>query len=220
MAMGDGGVAQWLLTAGFTGTGLYYLARVAAAAYKRRLLVDEGLHAVMSAAMVAMWWTWGAAVPTIGYVTAFTAATFWFVARALFTAQGTHHVPLWYHAGMMASMSWMAIAMSGASTTSPAGTGPAGPTDAGLTAMAGMDMSPADSTGPHTVPIGTSLPWITVPCLILAIAFGAATVWLASTALRSATTRDATLGWRGPAISNLAGALMAAGMAASFYEMF
>lgn len=227
MSMGTDSVTGWLVILIFIATGLYSAAHLVARPQRGPALVGHGLHLVMSAAMVVMWSSWGARIPLIGYVTVFTASTFWYVGTALLPWNGSgvtgirdtghrHHGGiLWYHAAMMASMVWMAVAMYSTIARRPT-PGVAESSAAGR--MAGMDMSHG-SMGASGMTMAGTPAWIAVPCLILAMAGGLATAWLAAAALRAATDRRVPLRWTGPVVGGIAGALMAAGMAVSFYEM-
>jgi Domain of unknown function (DUF5134) len=220
-----GGVAQWALTAVFAVAAGYHLVRLGLHA-DRWSLLDDGLHVLMSAGMVAMLWPWGAAVPVTVSVLVFTAGALWFVARALLVvsppvvgaggpAACGHHGSrgtAWYHAGMMASMVFMAAAMS-AGTSVPATTADMA-SDTAMSGMAGMPGMDLGAGPAHDGTAGMAMAtdaWVQVPSMVLAVVFGAAAVWWVVAGLRSRGGRS----W--PAV--VAGALMAAGMAAVFAQM-
>lgn len=112
-------ILQWILSAVFLGTGLVYLVRVV----RGRSLsgrVGDILHLLMSAAMFAMVWEWGMALPIWPQAILFALAAAWFLAVALMprlaAAMDHHHAHeprwvWWYHVVMMGAMSWMLLAM-------------------------------------------------------------------------------------------------------------
>ena len=87
MGMMVGDLTRWLLSILFALTGAWYLAALAGCLVTRRGVwrpaVGAFAHLLMSAAMVAMFWTWGQHVPTITQVTVFTAAAAWFAGQVL-----------------------------------------------------------------------------------------------------------------------------------------
>ena len=139
--------------------------------------VSNLLHLLMSGAMLAMPWSW--ALPALPQVVVFSAGTFWYAGAALFRpssdarlglGHGAHGrvAGLWYHAGMMLAMVWMAVA-----------TIPATAADAG--GMAGMS---------HAAAAGAALtgdvPWALAVSIALGACFAGATVWLAVLLIREA----------------------------------
>lgn len=218
---------SWTLTIVFTITGGYYLCTLLRRGRRTpAATTDDGLHVMMSVAMIAMVWPIGLTVPVMVYVTMFTAAALWFAARALFTGSpGTigagdpatvsaHHGsrPIaWYHAAMMASMVFMAICMNGAMSTMAA---TASATGSGST-MA--DMSGTATAITTTATAGDRLvsrdptSWVWIGSLLLAAAFLLAATWLARVGLRGRTRHTLVAGG--------AGGLMAVGMAVMFAEL-
>jgi hypothetical protein len=192
---------------------------------RRAVAVGSLLHVLMSVAMISMFWSWGARIPVIAQVMVFTAAAAWFAGHAVFGAganPGGDGYASWYHAGMMATMVWVAVAM----TLVP---GPFQGTGAGGTAvpsgggMAGMDMgggNPAVSMSAAGPPGKVSL--------FLAVIFATAALWeffatlwlLADPAARQASGAPASPpGGAAHAVRSSAGALMAAGLAAALFQM-
>ena len=223
----DSVAAQWALTAVFVVVAAFYLDGLARRDVRRAIepAVDDGLHVLMAVGMIAMLWPWGMAVPVIVYVVIFTASALWFVSRALFvsspvlvgardTAAAGHHGGrgfAWYHAGMMASMVFMAVAMSVGMSTLPLLSGTSA---ASGMAMAGMDMGSGDSSAtaaPGMAAGMQAVPWVGVLSLVLAAGSVMAAVWLVVTGFRD--------GRRPAVLAGAVGGLMAAGMAAVFVQM-
>jgi hypothetical protein len=168
-----------------------------------------------------MFWSWGTAVPAIAQVTVFTAAAAWFAGHAIFTA-GAHHPASrhqnWYHAGTMAVMVWMAVALPLMTPPTPVAAG-----------MAGMAMDPhaaATTAAALSAPALGSAAWASTACLVLAAALLAAAFWQAIAAVRPLAAAPGTQS-PGPAptehvpvvLRDGAGALMAAGMAVALLAM-
>ena len=164
--------------------------------------VSNLLHLAMSGAMIAMPWSW--AVPALPQVVVFSAGAFWYAGAALFrpaadarlgVGHGAHGRPagLWYHAGMMLAMVWMAVAMV------PAGDG------AG--AMPGMVHGHAAGVG-----LTGDAPWALALSIALGAVFAGACVWLAGLLIREAAGAVRRL-----EVADLtASTLMAAGMSYAF----
>ncbi|MEJ2579706.1 MAG: DUF5134 domain-containing protein [Kineosporiaceae bacterium] len=162
----DNDLVQWTLTVAFTATGLYSLAR-AVSAGNRDLRIGYAAHALMSAAMVLMAWSWWDRLPVTVYIAVFALATLWYAQLAVRSpaaagdrdAAGHHDGPglLWYHAGMMAAMVWMAVVMArmagsgGDMTGSATAPAPAGGMDAAtmgtMGTMGDAAMSGSGSSG-------------------------------------------------------------------------
>ena len=167
--------------------------------------VSNLLHLLMSGAMVAMPWSWAA--PALPQVVVFSAGAFWYAGAALFRAgsdatlglgHGAHGriAGLWYHAGMMLAMVWMAVAMIPATASADMG-GMAGMTHAGAATGSAM-------TG--------DVPWALAVSIALGAAFAGATVWLAALLIREAVGHARRL-----EVADLtASTLMAAGMSYVF----
>jgi Domain of unknown function (DUF5134) len=220
-------VPRWVLSVAFAVAVGYYLSRMVTHRRSgvRRPVLDEGLHALMGVAMIAMLWSWGSGVPIMAYVLVFTAATLWFVAEALFAARspvtGRSGPALcagpagnaWYHALMMGSMVWMAVLLSAASAGATGG----GASD-GMSAMPGMGigmgMAEAGAAAGPVFPVPL---WSRASSLALAAVFCAAALLLVGRALRPALSRRRTSA--SPPAVQLVGGLMAAAMTAAFVEM-
>jgi Domain of unknown function (DUF5134) len=227
----DGG-ARWLLSALFVALGTWYLADAAWALSRSRAgrsgrAATAVLHVLMSAAIISMLWAWGAAIPVIAQVTVFTAAAAWFAGHALFGPAGQPGVGCygnWYHAGMMAVMVWMAVAMP--LMSAPSSDGAVG----GMSGMAmggsGMDMgaAPAGATAATLMSSGSS-GWAGAVSLALAAALFAAAAWQAFASVTQLAVADGApaagplRGGVGGAAANGAGALLAAGMAVALLQM-
>lgn len=223
-------VARWALSAVFAVTAACYLYGLAQPDQRGpglRLVADDALHVLMGVAMIAMLWSWGSAIPVMAYVLVFTAAASWFVARALFIpstgAAGVGDPPVapghhgflgmaWYHAAMMGSMVWMAVAMAVAMSTLPSASASpasgAGMGDMPGMSMPGMDMGPTGGSG---ISVSTIQIWIRVPNILLAIGFVVAAIWLVTAGVRGRGRHSVVAG----ALSGL----MAVGMAGAFFEM-
>ncbi|MBO0820630.1 MAG: DUF5134 domain-containing protein [Nocardiopsaceae bacterium] len=201
------------------------------------------LHVLMSAAMIAMVGVRELWIPPIALVTVFTAAAGWFGGQALFGVAGHHGssghhgdsvYQNWFHAGMMAAMVWMAVAMDLASPTPGGGMG-------GMSMPASMSGSGMSGTGTSgSAPAGIGSPaWAGPVSLALAAVFFAATAGQAIAALRPLaapvgqrageragrrTGPRAGPGDPGHSVADIvlrdgAGALMAAGMAIALLAM-
>jgi len=221
------------LTVLFAVLGAWYLSCAAAGVRgtekgRRGQALGSALHVLASAAIISMFWSWGAGVPVIAQVTVFTAAAGWFAGQAIFGTAGDHAGGCygnWYHAGMMAVMGWMAVAMD---LMSPplAGNGMGGMTMPGG-AMPGMSMGgPASAGAGGTVGGVMPLGWTETVGQVLAALLFAAAAWQAIAALRPVAApergRSPDGRWHGIAGTSLrdgAGALMAAGMAVALLEM-
>ena len=227
-------VSRWVLSALFVGLGAWYLAAAGRELFPagRRLprpAVGAGLHAAMCGIMLGMSWSWGAGVPAIAQVTVFTAGGGWFAGQALFgarTGAGNAAEPVgglagghgasWYHAGMMAAMVWMAVAMS--ALTAPATvllmSGTAGPAEP-MDSMAGM--AAGTGPGPAAMAMGAPAWWVSAGCLLACGAFFAAALYFAATLVFAAASERRPR--RGSLLGTGTGALMAAGMAVTFLEI-
>lgn len=112
-------VLQWVLTLPFSSTALYSCLRLVRDR-KLFLVVGDGLHLVMSLAMIAMCWPWWSVIPALPLLFVFIVGTIWFVLVAALQSQrriprasvGGHSA--WHqvaHAIMMLAMVWMILAM-------------------------------------------------------------------------------------------------------------
>ena len=231
----------WLVSALFAGFAVWYAVVLALSLGRRESdragQVSSALHVLMCAAMVGMFWSWGAAVPAIAQVTFFTAAAAWFAGRALFSrpaAQWDQVARLarpaaaasadrlsWYHAGMMTAMAWMAIAMSAVSVPVAAGAG-------AMAGMAGMAAGQATTASTSTVAsatiVGSAPAWVVAVCVGGAVLFLAAAAWqVIGTARALAAARTVAASRRpfgsGALVPRSVSALMAAGMAVTLLLM-
>ncbi len=199
----------WLVSILFATTGIYYLVRVVIAiSWIDR--INSLTHVLMSIVMIAMPWGWYSVFPTVAQIVAFTLAALWYVFLALFRPGGeaallaSHHSSsarlLWYHAFMMATMVWMAVAMS-----------PSGPsTNMGTHGTTSMPMGSGDMT------MTGSAPWAVVVSIVLGVVFAVAAAWFIVQFIIHSGRRAS-----GPhpvlAILDVAaGAVMASGMAVAF----
>jgi uncharacterized protein DUF5134 len=94
---------RWVLTLAFGAAAAFHLVRWLWPPAARH---EDALHLVMGVSMIVMIWPWGDAVPESTWVTVFTLATGWFVARA---ASARRVLPL-YFASAMGAMVWMSTA--------------------------------------------------------------------------------------------------------------
>lgn len=160
--------------------------------------ISNLLHLAMSGAMVAMPWSW--AVPALPQVVVFSAGAFYYAGAALFrpssdallgVGHGAHGrlAGLWYHAGMMLAMVWMAVAMIPAAAADDA---------------SGMSMTHAAGVAALT----GDAPWALALSIALGAVFAGAAVWLAGLLIREASGAARRL-----EVADLtASTLMAAGM--------
>lgn len=174
--------------------------------------VSNGLHVVMAVVMILMPWSAYAKLPAVAQIVFFSAAALWYVYLALFDphaqagpGEGHHRGPalLWYHAGMMASMVWMAIAMTPLTTSSMPGM-----------SMSGMDMGSGHS---GAMAMTGSAQWAVSLSWVFGILFGLAAIWFI---FRLGVLAVATDDFRGHAfiqiLDSAASVLMAAGMGIAF----
>ena len=147
---------RWALTAVFTVAALLF------AGAGRRVPGQRGvgaLHALASAAMIAMLWPAGMRVSPLLYVLVFTAGALYFAYLALFGFELPHPV---YHCAMMAAMALMGLLMA---------------------PNAGVPVAIAQASGHHSAHLGhgavpvTPPTWFTAVCVGLAIGFCAAALW-------------------------------------------
>ncbi|QDZ13572.1 DUF5134 domain-containing protein [Humibacter ginsenosidimutans] len=202
-----------VVTVLFAITGAYCLVRVAVG-YSWIDRVSNGVHVVMSLVMLAMPWPWVSVFATAAQIAFFTAAALWYVYLALFDVhadagpgEGHHRGPalLWYHAGMMAAMVWMAVAMT------PFAAQPQ---------MPGMDMSHMQmtmSSGSGMTAMTAGQPWAITITWVFGILFCLATLWFLIRLVRQAIAADSLSGREGVVLlDSLVSAVMAAGMAIAF----
>ncbi|HEY1318917.1 MAG TPA: DUF5134 domain-containing protein [Streptosporangiaceae bacterium] len=222
-------VSRWVLSALFAGLGAWYLAAAgrdlfpAGRCRRPGPAASAGLHVSMCGVMLGMSWSWGAGIPAIAQVTVFTAGGGWFAGQALFgvrTGAGNAAEPVgglagghgasWYHAGMMAAMVWMAVAMSALTAPAPvpASTGTAGTAET-MGSMAGM--AAGAGPGPSAMAMGAPAWWVSGGCLLACAAFFGAALYFAAALWRHRG--------RGVLPGAGTGALMAAGMAVTFLEI-
>jgi hypothetical protein len=143
----------WILSALFALVGAWHfvLAARACADPGRRTRSDLAtplLHAVMSAAMLAMLWPWQSALPAGLEAGFFAAAAGWF----LVVERGARQ--RWYDAASMAAMVWMLVAP-------------------GMPGMPGMPQMP----GTHEMAMPAPPSWSTEVTLMLACVAGACALW-------------------------------------------
>ncbi|MFD1722786.1 DUF5134 domain-containing protein [Amnibacterium endophyticum] len=202
--MGTPAVLGWIDTAVFTVLAAWYAVRaVVAGGWRHR--VSSALHLAMSAAMAAMPWT---VLPAEPQVVLFSAGALWFVWAALTEPaggdpllDGAHggRVGALYHAGMMASMVWMAIAMT-----------PASPA---------MDMAGHDHAAMHAMSMSAmtgGAPWATAVSGALGAGYALGAVWLLEVVVRQAV-RDPVE--PGRLLDAVAAALMTLGMSYGFLAL-
>ncbi len=200
---------DWLVSILFAATGIYYLVRVVIAiSWIDR--INNLTHVLMSIVMISMPWGWYSVFPASAQIVVFTLAALWYVFLALFRPGSEaallagHHSSsarlLWYHAFMMATMAWMAVAMS-----------PSGPSmnmdTHGTTSM---------SMGSDGMTMTGSAPWAIVVSIVLGVVFAIAAAWFIVHLVIHAGRRAS-----GPhpvlAILDVAaGAVMPSGMAVAF----
>ncbi len=166
--------------------------------------VSNLLHLCMSGAMIAMPWS---AVPALPQVVVFSAGAFWYAGAALFRpasdarlglGHGAHGriAGLWYHAGMMLAMVWMAVTMIPATAS------------ADMSGMSAMTLAHGSAGSALT----GDAPWALAVSIALGAAFAGATVWLATLLIREASGATRRI-----EVADLAAStLMAAGMSYVF----
>ena len=219
--MYDNLAVAWLLTGIFSITGVYSLIRAGrgGAATDR---LSYGAHVLMSAAMVAMSWSWGMRIPATVEIVVFSLAALFYGYLLVAAPQahagpgGAHHsgpALIGYHVGMMTSMVWMAIAMGRAMGSRMAGMG-----EGGTAAMGGMEpavTSPLNSGPGPAEMTGMTLPdWVRGVDLGWTVGFAAAAGWFAVRLIRrpAGTPLERIM-------DTIVSLLMAVGMAGSFALM-
>jgi hypothetical protein len=223
-----GEAAGWILSALFAATALWSLGSVAGDLRSRRhgsgeRAASSGLHLLMCAGMISMFWSWGTGIPPIGFAAVFTGAAAWFAGRAMFApvagagiaaalpGSGTAHLSNWYQAAMMAAMVWMAVAVSVPAVV------PSQPSAAGQVSMPGMTMGMGALSGG-----GGAAParWVTGICLAAGLALAAAAAWHGTALVhRVRAAAQAPSGFRGVVTHDTAVAVATAGMAAALLMM-
>lgn len=213
-----------LVTVLFALVAAWNLARLAIG-YSWVDRLSNGVHLVMAGTMLLMPWAAYGHLPASAQIVFFTAAALWYVYLALFVphaqagpGEGHHDGPalLWYHAGMMAAMVWMAVAMSPVPGVAMAGAD--GGSKHGMAGMPGMSMGDASSGGADSAMMMTgSAHWAVVISWVLGVLLGVAAVWFLVRLIRQAIAADE---FRGRplirVVDSLANVLMAAGMGAAF----
>lgn len=195
---------RWIVTVLFIAGAAASVYAVVVGHRTPRIVVGQGLHVVMAAAMVVMAWPQGAGLPTLAPMVFFLLATAWFVAVAVIDPD--HWASSIYHAVMMLAMAWMYAVMNGRILPGQAHSESSGGHHhhgAGATDMPAMDHGSA----------GTP-PYIEAVNWFAAVGFGLAAVWwlyryIVRRRSLPATPADSCLG-------ELGQALMAAGMSIMF----
>lgn len=203
---------RWIVTALFVLSAAECLFAIATGPRTWTHVVRDLLHLIMSVAMVAMAWPWGATLPTTGPMVFFLLAAVWFVAVG-FTGVG-HRVVNGYHALMMLAMAWMYAVMNGNLLPGQGGTAHgAHDMKSPHTSMPGMDMSGMDASSS-----GGGYPaWIAAINWLCTIGFAIAALWwlYRCFAVRKAEPTQPWHRFLGAARQ----AMMAAGMAIMFGVM-
>lgn len=203
--------APILVTALFSVTTAYCLVRTVLG-FSLLDRLSNGTHVLMSAAMALMPWPAYLAIPPALPIAVFTAAALWYVYLAIFVREPTldpiasHHtaspVLLVYHAAMMATMVWMAVAMTPVSH------------DAGSMHMHGMDMHGMDMT---SMDMTGSAGWAIGASIGCGIGFAIAAGWFLVRLIRQGVAATSFAGRAGIALlDTLLSLLMAAGMSLAF----
>jgi hypothetical protein len=136
---------RWIVTALFVLSAAECVFAIATGRLTWTRIVSRLLHFIMSIAMVAMAWPWGAALPTTGPMVFFLLAAIWFVAVGL-TGVG-HRILNGYHALMMLAMAWMYAVMNGNL----------------LPGQGGTAHGAHDMTSPHARMPGMDMPGMDIP---------------------------------------------------------
>jgi hypothetical protein len=208
---------RWIVTALFVLSAAECLFAIATGGRTWTHIVNPLLHFIMTVAMVAMAWPWGAALPTTGPIVFFLLAAVWFVAVG-FTGVG-HHIVNGYHALMMLAMAWMYALMNGNLLPGQAGTvhGTHEMTSPHASTP-GMDLPGMDLSGRGASSCGGGYPaWIDAMIWLCTIGFAVAALWWAYRcfALWKAEPTEPRRRFLGAARQ----AMMAAGMAIVFGVM-
>jgi hypothetical protein len=147
-------LVDWILTAAFAVTGLWFLfgralfrAGSPAAGIGDR--ISDVAHALTCAVMIAMTWPWGVYVPAWPQVTALIVATGWFLVmganpgwRSASHARGMRRLPHLHHALMAAAVIWMIVVLP--ASVSMGGSEPRVGSPAAL--FSDMPANPADAS--------------------------------------------------------------------------
>ncbi|MER7015427.1 DUF5134 domain-containing protein [Saccharopolyspora sp. NPDC000359] len=177
---------RWLLTALFTASALWGLHRLVRAEPispvsargvagqevpgTPAVRISAAAHVVMSAAMIAMCWPWGMALPVIPQLVVFGAAVAWFLALTANARWCTGH-RRWqqaHHAVMAAGMCWMLAAMPALMSHQPTGSGHGHHHSMGAGVLASAPATaPVNAVAVVCLVLGgyfvlTSLPWLSV----------------------------------------------------------
>lgn len=217
---------RWILTVAFTAAALWSLRRLVRAepisTVSGRLVqagqdqdvpgnpavrISAAWHVVMSAAMIAMCWPWGMAIPVNPQLVVFGVMAVWFLVLAAGVRWCTGH-QRWqqlHHAVMAVGMFWMLAAMPALMSHGPAESGHTHHHSMGAGVLAAApDPAPANAVVVVSLVLGiyfvlTALPWLST-----AVDIG-----------RSARTRPQ----RAAAYEAVCNAAMTTGMGAMFLAM-
>jgi Domain of unknown function (DUF5134) len=205
---------RWIVTALFVLSAAECVFAIATGRLTWTQIVSRLLHFIMSVAMVAMAWPWGAALPTTGPMVFFLLAAVWFVAVGL--AGVGHRILNGYHALMMLAMAWMYAVMNGRLLPGQGGTAHgAHNVTSPATGMPDMDMPGMDMPDMATSSSGGGYPvWIGAIIWADTIGFAIAALWWLYRffALRNAASKQPSYRFLWIARQ----AMMAAGMAIMF----
>ena len=209
---------RWIVTVLFVAGAAASVYAVVVGRRTPRIVVGQGLHVVMSVAMVVMAWPQGAGLPTAAPMVFFLLATAWFVAAAVMDPD--HWASSVYHAVMMLAMAWMYAVMNGrilpgqADGDSSGGHHHHGPVATDMPAMdhGSVGTMPAMDHGS----VGTP-PYIEVVNWFAAVGFGLAAVWWLYRYI--VRRRSLPMAPADSCLGELGQALMAAGMSIMFVVM-
>ncbi|KAA5826061.1 DUF5134 domain-containing protein [Saccharopolyspora hirsuta] len=175
---------RWILTALFTASALWGLHRLVRAepispVWPRgvedqdvpgtpAVRISAAGHVVMSAAMIAMCWPWGMAIPVAPQLVVFGTMVVWFLALTANVRWCTGH-RRWqqaHHAVMAAGMCWMLAAMPALMSHQPTGSDHVHHHSMGAGVLASAPgTAPASAVAVVCLALGgyfvlTSLPWL------------------------------------------------------------
>jgi hypothetical protein len=168
-------------------------------------VVGHGLHFVMSVAMVAMTWPWGAQLPPRVPAVFFLLATVWFLAVGACAARSSAPRVVYGYSGlMMLATAWMYAIMD--PLLRPVGS----------SAQSGMPI-PGMQKGAMAMPASSGSPaWFVTVNWLGTVGFALAAAFWAGKYVTERQHSDVG-GLRSRSLANLGQATMAAGMAALFW---
>lgn len=209
---------RWVVTALFAVSAVHCVRGLAHRTASLSDRIGNGIHLIMSLAMLVMAWPFSMSWPTVAPMVFFLVAALWFVAMLFVSNPApSYRLSTGYHAVMMLAMAFMYAVMTKDLLPAPKTRRFAHAGHGGMADMPGMDMAGMDTANDAngTVEHTGGFDWTYAGIVACVVLFAVATLlWLYRYFARQRTTEGAPCGhgW-------LCEVLMAAGMAAMFAVM-